>query len=733
MLRIKRIIILLYVSVLPLNLWAALISFTNFEDFKSGSSLSREELQKRGFQTGTWDNSLATRTLLDTCQSASGRQSVRITYPKNGYGPSETGCQVQLKFEKRDEAYASYCLRFSENFSWGTTSYGGKLPGLSGGDNCSGGDACDGTNGFSARLMWRAGGKAVLYLYHMDKPDKFGEDFELIYPDGRQVVFERGKWYHVAERVKMNKDGSTYDGEVEIWINGQHVLLVQGLRFTSNGDKVDDLYISTFHGGDDETWCPTETCYTWLDDIRIGTSYEDVSYQTCRKPEIGKNQSLCTGAKSYTFTSDLSDDKREYLWLRNGEIFAREPIVQVWQEGSYVLITDSAWCSARDTVHLYASLRPALGGDKHLCATSFLLLDTQLPDEAEYQYGWEKDGVRLDDKGPSLKVCEGGTYTVKVSTANCDEVIDRVTVTSGLLPVRVTEMPGGTEANLQVSGESQYEWYADEQLTELLATGATYTAQMTTIPSYVYVKDAGSYNGLVGKKRLTSNAWTRSDFSESLLFTVKKTLTIDSLSIYPKSELDAVIRILDDQSGEVVAIKKYENLSPGENRLALSVTLSPGKYRMDALGTTAPLYHSHTDEDIQYPYELDDIISIDGTSPVWLANKPWYLYFYNWRISVGNTCAATPVSLKKQTVSAVSLVQKSKIEVYPKFTDGDLHIDGLTGKSRITIFNCSGRKKLYRNMKQENAYFSVAEWNSGAYVIQVEDESGTYSFHFIKF
>lgn len=724
---------MLYLSVLSIASWAALISSTNFEDFKSGSSLSREELQKKGFQTGTWDNSLATRTLLDTCQSASGRQSVRITYPKNGYGPSETGCQVQLKFEKRDEAYASYCLRFSENFSWGTTSYGGKLPGLSGGDNCSGGDACDGTNGFSARLMWRAGGKAVLYLYHMDKPDKFGEDFELIYPDGRQVVFERGKWYHVAERVKMNKDGSTYDGEVEIWINGQHVLLVQGLRFTSNGDKVDDLYISTFHGGDDETWCPTETCYTWLDDIRIGTSYEDVSYQTCRKPEVGKNQSLCTGAKSYTFTSDLSDDKREYLWLRNGEIFAREPIVQVWQEGSYVLITDSAWCSARDTVHLYASLHPALGGDKHLCATSFLLLDTQLPDEAEYQYGWEKDGVRLDDKGPSLKVCEGGTYTVKVSTANCDEVIDRVTVTSGLLPVRVTEMSGGTEANLQVSGESQYEWYADEQLTELLATGATYTAQMTTIPSYVYVKDAGSYNGLVGKKRLTSNAWTRSDFSESLQFTVKKTLTIDSLSIYPKSELDAVIRILDDQSGEVVAIKKYENLSPGENRLALSVTLSPGKYRMDALGTTAPLYHSHTDEDIQYPYELDDIISIDGTSPVWLANKPWYLYFYNWRISVGNTCAATPVSLKKQTVSDVSLVQKSKIEVYPKFTDGDLHIDGLTGKSRITIFNCSGRKKLYRNMKQENAYFNVMEWNSGAYVIQVEDESGVYSFHFIKF
>lgn len=262
---------------LSLSLNAEVISSIDFESVEAGESLSRKIFQSEGFTTGTWDNGLAARTIVDTAESCSGSKSMRIMYPKGGYGTSETGCQVQLRFNKIDEAFASYNLRFSDNFTWGTTSYGGKLPGLGGGNNCSGGSNCDGTNGFSARLMWRTGGKAVLYLYHMDKPSKYGEDVDLLYPDGSPVVFIKGEWYHIAERVKINSGADKYDGEVEIWVNGLPVLLRKGLRFVTNDDKVDNLYISTFHGGSDKTWAPTDTCFSWLDDIRIGTEYEDVS------------------------------------------------------------------------------------------------------------------------------------------------------------------------------------------------------------------------------------------------------------------------------------------------------------------------------------------------------------------------------------------------------------------------------------------------------------------------
>lgn len=726
--------LLIWLLMLPVALHATMLSSTDFENLRQGEPMSRAMFRDNGFTTGTWDNSLDVRTMIDSTQASSGLQSMKITYPKGGYGPDLTGCQVKLLFTSRDEAYASYCLRFSENFSWGTTSYGGKLPGLCGGACCSGGDVCDGTNGFSARLMWRTGGKAVLYLYHMDKPGKYGEDHDLIYPNGSSVVFERGKWYHIAERVKINTNESTPDGEVEIWVNGVRVLLLNGLRFTTNGDKVDNLYISTFHGGDDETWCPTETCYTWLDDIRIGTNYSDVAYQSCRKPNLGKDRSLCTGAKSYQLSPDVQYDSNLYQWLWNGKRISKESSLTVWNEGSYVLVMDSDWCSRRDTVALLSELKPELGEDVHICASSFVTLSSNLSDDTfSYKYEWRKDGVLLDCKESILSVKNAGVYRLTVASVYCDPASDEITVTSGLLPVQDMEGATGEAMTLEVKGNGSYVWYEDADLQHKIEIGNLCSYVMPAQSRYLYVKDVTSYTGLVGKKQLTANAWTRSDMSEGMLFTVYKELTIDSVSIYPTANLTAVIRILSESTGEVLSTQEYKQLMPGENRLPIKVTLKPGKYRMDALGTTAPLYHSHTDEDIKFPYVIDDMISIDGANLSWMNSKPWYLYFYNWRVSCGNVCAATPVLLRNVEQVSSTETFNGSLKIYPKYTDGDLHIDGLTGKSIITIYSPTGRKMLYRRMKQSNVYFYIRDWSTGVYMIVIEDEIGASYYQIMKF
>ncbi|MFO7868645.1 MAG: hypothetical protein R6U95_05030, partial [Bacteroidales bacterium] len=291
---------------------------TDFESQPVATAYERSVWQADGFNTGTWDNGLVDRTWVTNSTSISGTQSLQIEYPADNYGTSNTGCQVRLEFSPQDEVYSSYNLKFSENFTWGTTSYGGKLPGLAGGDNCSGGDDCSsGTMGFTCRLMWRTGGKAVLYLYHMDKPGTYGEDIDLHWPEGGEVTFIPGEWYHITERVKINTDGSTYDGEVQIWVNGKEVLHVTGIRFTSNEDKIDNLYISTFHGGDDATWAPTSTCYTYIDDVTISSNYEDVAYVQCEGPDLGVNTSLC-GTSSVTLNANVSTINASFSWVKDG-------------------------------------------------------------------------------------------------------------------------------------------------------------------------------------------------------------------------------------------------------------------------------------------------------------------------------------------------------------------------------------------------------------------------------
>lgn len=693
------------------NVHAEVISSTNFEDLEPGMPMSRFLFSQQGFETSSWDNALESRTKIDSPISYSGIKSMRITYPKDTFGPEGTGCQVRLMFDRIDEAFASYRLRFSENFSWGTTSYGGKLPGLAGGDCCSGGATCDGTNGFSARLMWRAGGKISLYLYHMDKPSEYGEYVELIYPDGSPVVFERGKWYHVAERVRNNSAGDVYDGEVEIWIDGKPVLLMTGLRFTANDDKVDCLYISTFHGGDDNTWCPTETCYSWLDDIRIGTTYEDVSFQSCEKPDLGADMSLCSGSKSYLFkpNNDLPD--RKYVWLFQDSVISRERSFLDWNAGEYILSADSAWCNGKDTVVLFDGLPLNLGPDAFLCRKTEMELSPQVDVSFADEIVWSKDGARLPDNTSSLFVDAPGIYSLSVSTSGCGTISDTLRVSSGLLPVEVEE--SGEKYLFSVPSEGSFSWYADASCQDRIGEGGTLLQEKSqALPTY-YVKDENGFDGCVGKRFLSQNAWTREDFSSTwMLFTVERTLTIDSISIYPVSSLDAVVRILDDVSGEVVYTCRFPDLEVKENRLPLQVTLPEGKYRMDALGTTGRLYHSHSDEDICFPYEVDGLVSIEGANQTWMNEKGWYMFFYDWRITAGNYCAATPVCVSAMLPSETKSPMLSRDDISYEYRDGTLSLFGIRDAMSVTLCDLSG--KLIRSVE-----FSGTEENSeirGLYV-----------------
>jgi len=200
-----------------------------------------------------------------------GNQSLRLFFPESSVGPSEGGHQVTILLKPEKEYFLSYWLNFDKNFSWGGSKHGGKLPGLAQGKTCSGGDHCDGNNGFTARYMWRENGAAVLYLYHMGKPHKYGENFPLAADGGDPFFFKPGEWVNLVQRVKINT-GELANGEVQVWVNGVEALNLSGLKFVTDGSKIDTFYVSTFHGGSSPAWGPLNDSYIWIDDIEISSN-----------------------------------------------------------------------------------------------------------------------------------------------------------------------------------------------------------------------------------------------------------------------------------------------------------------------------------------------------------------------------------------------------------------------------------------------------------------------------
>jgi len=244
--------------------------------------------------TGVAYVSAPERAALDKQVSHGGHQSLRIYFPKSSVGPSEGGHQASIRLKPAEEYYLSYWLKFSKDFSWGDTSHGGKLPGLAQGKLCSGGQRCDGTNGFTVRYMWRKNGAAVLYLYHMDKPHKWGEDFPLVPGGDESFYFKPNEWINLVQRVKVNT-GEDANGEVQVWVNAVEALNLSGLRFVTGDRKIDTFYVSTFHGGNTPDWGPLNDSYLWIDDIEISAS---------RKPDRNISGSLrpspdvCMGNRS---------------------------------------------------------------------------------------------------------------------------------------------------------------------------------------------------------------------------------------------------------------------------------------------------------------------------------------------------------------------------------------------------------------------------------------------------
>ena len=216
-----------------------------------------------------WSNRISLGTVVGS--DLGGSQALRVDYPIGGVGPDETGIQFPIVFRNManpgaghyDSLYLRYYLKFEEGFDFVK---GGKLPGLMGGGDSwsrSGGNQPDGTNGWTLRLMWRTGGRLVVYAYVPPSEngrwgsEKWGQDIEIHY------TAKPGIWHCIEQYVNVGTPGHD-DGQLKIWIDDVERLSLNDMRFRdvdNNEGRVGGIFFSTFHGGSEPDWAPSELSY----------------------------------------------------------------------------------------------------------------------------------------------------------------------------------------------------------------------------------------------------------------------------------------------------------------------------------------------------------------------------------------------------------------------------------------------------------------------------------------
>ncbi len=145
----------------------------------------------------------------------------------------------------------SYDVRFDPGFPFVE---GGKLHGLGPERPVAGGNPIR-PDGWSARVMWRAEGRAELYSYHQDQRDQYGDHGTV----GAPAAFMPGRWQAVSLHVRLNDPATAANGLVELFVDGRLVERQEAIRLRGSDvgrARISGFLFSTFHGGNAPEWAP---------------------------------------------------------------------------------------------------------------------------------------------------------------------------------------------------------------------------------------------------------------------------------------------------------------------------------------------------------------------------------------------------------------------------------------------------------------------------------------------
>ena len=196
-------------------------------------------------------------------QGRDGTDGIRCTYTPSSQGSERV--IVEYTFPnglQLASATLSFDVRFDADFEF---VLGGKMHGLAPKDKITGG-APRVADGWSARIMWRPEGRAQTYLYGQDESETFGGGNTTTEP-----VFQKGVWHRVELQVRLNDAGQA-NGWSRILLDGIPVVDTRDYEFRgvdTPDSLIQKFLFSTFHGGSNSSWSPSQIVHANFDNFRI--------------------------------------------------------------------------------------------------------------------------------------------------------------------------------------------------------------------------------------------------------------------------------------------------------------------------------------------------------------------------------------------------------------------------------------------------------------------------------
>lgn len=423
--------------------------------------------------------------------------------------------------------------------------------------------------------------------------------------------------------------------------------------------------------------------------------YPCTSTPPCRTPNLGADFSTCGTSFPYTLNSNTPTATNvAFTWKRHSPspttlvtANASQTTFQVTSAmgaGTYVVVRDSMTCSKSDTIVITSTLpAPVMSpsGTINLCNPSSINFTVtnaaSFPGATTWQ--WSKGGSAITGATTNVlsNVRQAGTYRITASIGGCTSTFDEEVVTSSL-PTPVDGCRSGTgTVNLSITNPglngTNYNWYADASTSTPLTGGVgttTFTTPSISTSTTYYVQDMSAVSDFVGPSTVYGGLQNWGCNAQNLLlFTATTNFTLKSVKvpfININNSGNAVINIQILDASNVVRASFTSDATAypatpatqlitftfnSGNGVLIDRTSWGANLKMGMQTPTCENVNGDPawNQSVSPTYSAGafistgSIVTITGSERSGSAANSDYMYFYDWEISTGTTCARLPV------------------------------------------------------------------------------------------
>lgn len=436
---------------------------------------------------------------------------------------------------------------------------------------------------------------------------------------------------------------------------------------------------------------------TYIDSPAIDTMHNITEEECTTLPtaEVAASgaTNICEGQST---TLSVSSASASYIW-NTGETTSS---ISVSTGGTYyVTVYDENGCAASsNTILITAGEDPApsitVNGALEFCEGS----SVELVSTPGNVYEWS-NGANTQ----SVSITESGTYSVTV-TGSCNTLeSDSYVVTVYDAPDAPTavdvELNAPGTADLYATG-TDIRWYDSPWSLVPVATGNNFTTPVITGPTTYYVEDVATSGGVTGNGGMINNGsaeggnLTNSNYY--LKFDALTDIYITSVKVYANTNGPRVIRV-HDSAGQIIQEGTFD-VAQGEQVVTLNFFVPEGANYSLRSGDSNPNLWRDKDLTVAspfgYPYDINGLATITGTSVANNDSDNYYYFFYDWNVVTPSFECVSPRTEVNITILSVDNIEGvNNITIYPNPASDNLNVaiqSTTTGKMNIRLFNQVG-------------------------------------------